>query len=80
MANQLWSAVEGRSKDYIAVAKPNGYQSLHTTLRVASVTVELPQSSTDEVVVSDAAADGDAGPGPMLELQIRTAGDGCFGR
>lgn len=64
IAQQLWQPLPGRTKDYIAASKPNGYQSLHSTLLLASPPTGDSSSSSSSgipVVLS------------YLELQVRTA-------
>lgn len=49
--NDAWSVVESRSKDYLANPKPNGYRSLHTTVRSSSGTPLEVQVRTEKMHV-----------------------------
>jgi GTP pyrophosphokinase len=57
LVHRLWKPLDGRFKDYIAMAKPNGYQSIHTTV--------MAFSDADRNRPEDA-------QGFLLEIQIRT--------
>jgi GTP pyrophosphokinase len=61
LVHRLWKPLDGRFKDYIAMPKSNGYQSLHTTV-MSSAGIE------------EAAEGGQlhASEGRLLEIQIRT--------
>ena len=49
IVHSIWRPVPGRIKDYIAVPKPNGYRSLHTTIFTGSGGVAEVQIRTSDM-------------------------------
>lgn len=81
VTHALWPPLLGRSKDYVANPKKNGYASLHSAIRLPSggastigQTLRQQQSAGNGSGAAAAAqASAPPGEGLICELQIRTA-------
>ena len=49
IVHSIWNPLPGRIKDYIAVPKPNGYRSIHTTIFTGSGGIAEIQIRTEEM-------------------------------
>ena len=70
-AAELFEELTARRKDYIACPKENGYQSLHCTVQLPTVTLEC---EGGQGIGLNGIAPEECLPqaGPTCELQIRT--------